>query len=59
MGIGENRDLEDSWGQITVNHNIPHSTSVLTYKYLQGREDDEYVSTVTTQFHTEREVQSA
>ena len=59
MGFGENRDLEDTWAQITVNHNIAHSASVLTYKYLDGHEDEEEVSTVTSQFHTEREVQSA
>jgi hypothetical protein len=58
MGIGENRDLEDSWAQISVNHVIPHSTSSLVYKYLNGNETDEEVSSVTTQFRTVRTVET-
>ncbi len=61
MGIGENRDLEDS-SPITVNHDIAHSNSSFTYKYLDGTEEDEEVSTVTTQIQhgpqgAERDVQ--
>jgi hypothetical protein len=59
MGIGENRNLEDSWAQITVNHNIAHSNSSLVCKYLDGNETDEEVSSVTTQFRTVRTVQTA
>jgi hypothetical protein len=59
MGFGENRDTENTWAQITTNHNTAHSTSNLTYKYLDGRETDEEVSTVTSQFVTKREVQTA
>jgi hypothetical protein len=59
MGLGENRDLEDSWVQLTVNHTIPHSSSSFVYKYLDGREDDEEVTSVTTEFSTVRRVQTA
>jgi hypothetical protein len=59
MGIGENRYLDDSWGQITVNNNTARSASILTYKYLQGHEEDEEVSAVTSQFRVERDVQDA
>ncbi|MGO8705381.1 MAG: hypothetical protein ACLQVA_16345 [Candidatus Brocadiia bacterium] len=59
MGIGENRDLEDSWAQLTVNHDIAHSNSSFIYKYLDGTEEDEEVSSVTTKFSTVRQVQTA
>ncbi|MGD1002734.1 MAG: hypothetical protein ABSA67_18755 [Candidatus Brocadiia bacterium] len=59
LGFGENRYLEDSWAQLTVNHTIPHSLSSFVYKYLDGHEDDEEVSSVSTKFHTDQKVQTA
>ena len=59
MGIGTNRDLEDSWAKLSINHVIPWSTSSFVYKYLDGHEDDEEVSSVTTQFSTVQQVQTA
>ncbi len=58
MGIGENREDENTSLQLTVNHNIPHSASVLTGGYLDGHENVEDVSTVITRFYQEQEQQT-